>query len=109
MRAVEVYRNGVPAGILEERPGEGYSFIYDDGYLANRSLPAISLTLPKSQKEYRSAHLFPFFANMLSEGHNRNVQSRSLHIDAEDDFGILAATAGFDTPGAITVKPLSDD
>lgn len=43
---------------------------------------------------------------MLSEGENRQIQSRLLRIDSEDDFGILLATAQFDTIGAATVKPL---
>jgi HipA-like protein len=29
-----------------------------------------------------------------------------LRIDEDDDFGLLAATAQFDTIGAITVKPI---
>lgn len=43
---------------------------------------------------------------MLSEGVNRNLQSIQLRIDEEDHFGLLAATAQYDTIGAITVKPI---
>lgn len=43
---------------------------------------------------------------MLSEGENRQIQSRLPHIDPEDDFGILLATAQFDTIGTVTVNPL---
>ena len=43
---------------------------------------------------------------MLSEGANRQVQSTLLHIDENDDFGIMLATAGHDTIGAVTVKPV---
>jgi serine/threonine-protein kinase HipA len=43
---------------------------------------------------------------MLSEGVNRKLQSRTLKIDETDDFGLLAATARYDTIGAITVKPV---
>lgn len=41
---------------------------------------------------------------MTSEGDNRIIQARNLHIDEEDDFGILLATAHTDTIGAITIK-----
>jgi len=51
--------------------------------------------------------LFSFFFNMLSEGENRQIQSQLLHIDVEDDFGILLATAQTDTIGAVTVKPIA--
>ena len=36
---------------------------------------------------------------------NRQVQSMLLHIDENDDFGIMLATAQHDTIGAVTVKP----
>lgn len=66
----------------------------------------VSLTLPLSDKPYHSKVLFTFFFNMLSEGENRELQSRLLHIDKDDDFGILLATAQYDTIGAVTVKPI---
>ena len=93
-------------GILTEVSPTEYVFRYDDSYFADSKMPAISLTLPKTQQEYRSAYLFPFFSNMLSEGRNRAVQSRLLHIDEADHFGILLATARTDVAGAVTVKPL---
>ena len=104
MRQGKVYLNQVLSGTLTEIPGEGYSFVYEDVYFADKTLPAISLTLPKSQKEYHSKTLFPFFANMLSEGYNRQLQAKLHHVDLEDDFGILLATAYCDTPGAVTIK-----
>jgi serine/threonine-protein kinase HipA len=94
------------AGILTEVSPAEYVFRYDDSYFTDNKMPAISLTLPKTQQEYRSAYLFPFFSNMLSEGRNRAVQSRLLHIDEADHFGILLATARTDVAGAVTVKPL---
>lgn len=106
MRQAVVYNNGRPAGILTENSASDYVFRYEDSYYADKSAPAISLTLPKSRQEYRQAFLFPFFANMLSEGHNRTVQARIHKLDRSDDFGVLLATAHTDTPGAITVKAL---
>ena len=62
--------------------------------------------MAKTNREYHSDTLFPFFYNMLSEGVNRKLQNKLLKIDEDDFFGLLAATAQFDTIGAITVKPL---
>lgn len=104
MRQGLVYNNGRLAGVLTEVSPSAYVFRYDDAYFADEKAPAISLTLPKSAQEYHSEYLFPFFANMLSEGHNRTVQTRIHHLDRDDDFGILLATAHTDTAGAITVK-----
>jgi HipA-like protein len=109
MRKAKVYRNGLPVGELTEHNRKKYSFIYDDAWFNNPEKPAVSLTLPKTQKIYESEYLFPFFFNMLSEGVNKRLQSNLLRIDENDHFGLLLATAQFDTTGAITVKPFEKE
>ena len=104
---MEIYRNGVLSGILSEENRNSFVFRYDERYFNDTTKPAISLTLPKSKMEYASQYLFPFFFNMLSEGVNRKLQSVQLKIDEEDNFGLLMATAQYDTIGAITVKPIT--
>lgn len=104
---MEIYRNGTLAGTLTEENRKHFVFRYDDNYFNDANKPAISLTLPKTQKEYSSKFLFPFFFNMLSEGVNRKLQSTQLRIDEEDNFGLLMATAQYDTIGAVTVKPIA--
>lgn len=106
MRRAEVYRNGIMAGIITETDSKEYIFTYDNAYFYDKTKPGISLTLPKNKLEYISNHLFPFFFNMLSEGANRLVQSKQLKIDENDFFGLLLATAQYDTIGAITVKQI---
>lgn len=95
------------AGVLTENARNSYEFDYDKEYLKSKDAVPVSLTLPLSDKPYHSEVLFPFFFNMLSEGDNRKLQSRMLHIDEDDDFGILLATAQYDTVGAVTVKPVA--
>ena len=109
MRKATVYRNGVLAGFLSEEADNKYVFKYEDNYFLDKELPSISLTLSKTQQEYQSEYLFPFFYNMLSEGVNRKVQTLQLRIDEDDDFGLLLATTQFDTIGAITIKPIKDE
>ena len=108
MRKVEVYRNGILAGTLIEKTRQRFIFIYDDFYFNDATQPAISLTLLKSKKKYSSNFLFPFFYNMLSEGVNKKLQSTQLRIDEEDNFGLLMATAQYDTIGAVTIKPIEE-
>lgn len=108
MRKAAVYRNGELVGTLIEESRASYIFRYDDRWLADVNKPAVSLTLLKTQQEYRSNFLFPFFFNLLSEGANRQLQSRQLKIDEADDFGLLLATAQADTIGAITVHPITE-
>ena len=103
---MKIYRNGILSGLLSEENRNTYVFRYDDDYYNDNSKAAISLTLPKTQEIYRSEYLFPFFFNMLSEGVNRKTQSTQLKIDEEDNFGLLMATAQYDTIGPITVKPI---
>ena len=109
MRQAAVFSNKEYAGILTERTPQYFVFRYADTWFQNAQKPPISLTLPKIQQEYESPFLFPFFFNMLSEGVNKALQCKHLHIDENDSFGLLVATAGFDTVGAITVKPLADE
>lgn len=104
MRQAKVFRNGELVGYLTEDNRRSYTFTYDDAWFADTTKPAVSLTLPKTQKTYNSEYLFPFFYNMLSEGANKRLQSNQLHIDEEDSLGLLMATAQSDTMGAITIK-----
>ena len=101
-----VYIQGVFAGKLEKKETQSYVFTYDEAYRADNGLPALCLNMPKSQAAYQSDRLFAVFANMLAEGYNRRLQSRTMRIDENDDFALLAATAQYDTIGAITVKPI---
>ena len=101
-----VYIKCIYAGELEKKSVHSYVFTYDEAYRADSSLPALCLNMPKIQAVYKSERLFPVFSNMLSEGYNRRLQSRTMRIDEDDDFALLAETAQYDTIGAITVKPI---
>ena len=99
-----VYINSERAGTIT-RNGKEYVFRYDNEYYNNPEKKAISVTLPKTQQQYRSLELFPFFFNMLSEGVNRKLQCRQLRIDENDYFSLLLATGGTETIGAVSVRP----
>ncbi|QYH37653.1 phosphatidylinositol kinase [Algoriphagus sp. NBT04N3] len=105
MKSARVLRNGELVGILSKSESGKYSFVYEDSWFSHPDKPSVSLTLPKSKKEYYSDHLFPFFFNMLSEGVNLKLQARQFQIDEDDFFTILLKTADSDTIGAITVEP----
>ncbi len=103
MRKARVYRNGRLAGYLYELDDRTFTFSYDPDYFLDKSAPSISLTLPKTHKEYHSDFLFPFFYNMLSEGVNRKLQNRQLKIDEKDFFGLLIHTSKIDSIGAVNI------
>lgn len=103
MRQCKVFVHDQEAGFLRETE-DGYWFEYNKEYDGD----PVCLAMPVRVEPYRSEHLFPYFFNMLSEGENRQIQSMMLHIDENDDFGILLATAQEDTLGAVTVKPMKE-
>lgn len=102
MRQCKVLVNDKEAGVLQETDDRQYHFTYLEDYHGN----PVCLAMPVRLETYQSDYLFPYFFNMLSEGANRQTQSMVLHIDENDDFGILLATAQNDTIGAVTVKPI---
>ena len=106
MRRALVLSNKVVAGILTETDDLHYTFQYDADFLMQPNQRAIALAFPKRKEAFIAEELFPFFFNMLSEGANKALQCVTLKIDENDAFGLLLATAGNDTIGAITVKKL---
>ena len=104
MRSIKVYCQGVFSGVLEELPGGRCRFTYGDDYLADTRLPPVSVSLPKTQKEYHGDALLPYFQSILSEGRNRKIFCAENRIDESDWFGMLCAYAGRDIPGSISLK-----
>jgi HipA-like protein len=98
-----VHFRNILAGTLVYRDNE-FVFRYDPGYFSDKSLPPVSLSLPKNKTEYRSPVLFPFFYGLLAEGVDKALQCAALKIDENDHFTRLLKTAGDCTIGAITVR-----
>jgi serine/threonine-protein kinase HipA len=105
MRAAQVLYNGQLAGVLSKSAGI-YRFVYDKNYLAAAGSKPVSLMLPLREAPYESDVLFPAFVNRLSEGSNKAMQNRLLKIDENDYFGLLLATAGYDSIGPLTIKEI---
>jgi HipA-like protein len=103
MKTVQIFYNGRLAGFLSKSSGI-YRFTYDKAYLTTPGSRSVSLTLPLREAPYESDVLFPAFANLLSEGANKTLQTRLLKIDENDYFGLLLATAGGDRIGPLTIK-----
>lgn len=103
MRQADVLYKKESAGLLTQLDNGSFVFRYHNNWFQESSKPAISLTLPKSQQEYHSEYLFPFFYNMLPEGSNKQTVCFELRIDTKDYFGLLLTTARYDTIGAIQI------
>ncbi len=102
MKSGTVYYRDIKAGTIV-KDGDGYVFRYDPLYLADSSMPDISATLPKTQGEYKSSVLFPFFFGLLAEGAQKERQCRELRIDENDHFTRLLETSAYGAIGAVYV------
>lgn len=107
MREVSVFFNKTLAGKLTEESAQSYVFEYDKSYLANSDNPSIAYEFPKIQTKFRSNALFPFFANILPEGKNKYILCKMRKVDENDIFGLLVATVGADTIGAVSIKEVA--
>ena len=103
MRKAKVLFKNEEAGMLTQWDDGTFSFQYLHQWLINIEKPNISLTLPKSKKEFHSPYLFAFFYNLLPEGSNKYVVCQRKQIDPDDAFGILLYTAKYDCIGAVRV------
>jgi len=106
MTAANVFLNDYLAGTLWRDDAGTFHFEYAPAYLETDA-PPVSLRLPKRAEAYRSAHLFPFFFNMLSEGSNRKLQERVHKLEPWDHFSLLLKTAHTETIGAVTVREIA--
>ncbi len=103
MRKAKVLFKNEEAGILTQYDNGSFSFRYHDDWISNSSKQSVSLTLPKTEKEFHSQYLFPFFYNLLPEGTNKQVVCILNRIDQEDHFGLLMTTAKNDSIGAVRI------
>ena len=78
------------AGVISETD-EGYEFSYNKDYLMSENAVGLSLTMPLSEKTYKSTILFPFFDGLIPEGWLLNVVSRNWKLNTNDRFGLLLA------------------
>lgn len=108
MRKAKILFKDEEAGVLTQHDDGSFTFTYNERWLSDSSKPAISLTFPKTEKEFHSEFLFPFFYNMLPEGSNKEVACKLNRIDKTDYFGLLMTTAVYDSIGAIRVIKIEE-
>lgn len=103
-RSGEVYYNKILAGVISETD-EGYMFTYEDSYLQNQETLPISLTLPKSSKQFFSKSMIPFFDGLVPEGWLLNIAVENWKLNSNDRMGLLLATCK-DCIGAVSIIPI---
>ena len=106
MRRAEIRMQDLRAGTLVETES-GYSFSYEQEYLARTQSKAVSATLPLSETEYTSPVLFPFFDGLIPEGWLLDVAADNWKLDRRDRMGLLL-TCCMDCIGAVSVHPAGE-
>ncbi len=106
MKTALIQYKGKNAGILKETD-EGYEFQYNEGYLSDTASKPVSLTLPLTDKPFKSSVLFPFFDGLIPEGWLLDVALRNTDISELDRFSLLLLCCK-DCIGAVSVIPLKE-
>lgn len=107
MKTALIQYKGKDAGILKETD-EGYEFQYNEGYLSDTASKPVSLTLPLTDKPFKSSVLFPFFDGLIPEGWLLDVALRNTDISELDRFALLLLCCK-DCIGAVSVIPSKED
>ena len=80
-----------------------YVFTYSTSYLESDDPSPIGFHFPLTIEPFVNEKvLHPFFQNLISEGWNLKMQSRTQKIDERDYFTLLAEN-GEDLVGAVSV------
>ena len=101
-RTAYVYVRDTFAGILQETEN-GFSFKYDEAYLASENSSPISLTMPIREEEYTSKTMFAFFDGLIPEGWLLDIVVNNWKLDHKDRFGIILAACK-DPIGNVSVR-----
>lgn len=102
----KVFYKNILAGIITENE-DGFIFQYDSKYLTKNIAKPISLTLPLSEKQYKSDTIFPFFDGLIPEGWLLDIAEKNWKIDPKDRM-VLLLTFCKDAIGAVGVERSED-
>lgn len=87
---------------------EKFSFEYDPEWLKwSESFP-LSQNIPQESSRWSASRSHPYFANLLPEGHARQVYCDRYNVNFNDDLGLLREL-GTDTAGAFEITPADNN
>ena len=103
MKQAKIFMYNHSAGTLTEDEN-GYTFVYDPAYLANKNAEPVSLTLPLTDKPFVSNVLHPFFDGLIPEGWLLDIAEKNWKINNRDRMSLLLACCK-DCLGAVSGQP----
>lgn len=107
VKTADVYKAGVPVGVLRRLP-DRTEFLYLPEYIDAEG-PPVAWSLPTRAQPFTApaAAVPAFFAGLLPEGRRLTALRRSVGTSADDEFSMLLAVGG-DTIGDVQVGPRGD-
>jgi len=90
MKQGGVYIKDIFCGILTESE-DGYTFQYDEKYLASGNARALSPTMPLTDIPYQKEMMFPVFDGLIPEGWLLDIAQNSWKINERDRMSLLLA------------------
>ncbi|PKQ67772.1 phosphatidylinositol kinase [Labilibaculum manganireducens] len=107
MRKAKVYMHDQWAGTIIENE-EGFVFAYEEDYLQLENPESVSLSLPVSDKPYRSTSMFPFFDGLIPEGWLLDIAEKNWKLRETDRMGLLLACCK-DCIGAVSIIAVTNN
>lgn len=107
MRQAQIYNHDQLAGKLIEDE-TGYTFQYDATYLISDDAEPISLTMPLSDKPYKSPIFFPSFDGLIPEGWLLDIAEKTWKVDRRNRMSLLLKCCK-DCIGSISVVPILNE
>ncbi|PKQ62516.1 phosphatidylinositol kinase [Labilibaculum filiforme] len=101
MRKAKVYMHDKWAGLILENE-DGFQFSYTEEYLKMENPEPVSLTLPLTNKEYKSSTMFPFFDGLIPEGWLLDIAEKNWKLRETDRMGLLMVCCK-DCIGAVSI------
>jgi serine/threonine-protein kinase HipA len=101
-RSGKVFMKNQYCGTITETD-DGYLFWYDSQYLKTETAQAVSLTMPITEKPYKSKTLFAFFDGLIPEGWLLDIAEKNWKINYKDRMGLLLSCCK-DCIGAVSIQ-----
>lgn len=105
-RALNVFLDGLLAGVVTMSAGGALAFTYEDGYLAQRYPTPLSLSMPTGRKAHKNRAVLPFLQGLLPDNAQALASmATAFGVSATSPFALLEHV-GADVAGALQFMPI---
>ncbi|WP_226531245.1 type II toxin-antitoxin system HipA family toxin [Microbacterium paraoxydans] len=102
---LDVWLDGRLAGSVMRGETDQVEFLYDEGYLADRTATPLSVSMPKSTLGHGPDVVMPWLSNLLPDAEEVRRRWAAKFGERRTDPFTLLAHMGEDAPGSVQVVP----